>query len=221
MASPGRQRANRKAEIDHRFHELVTDYLAVSVGWRKYDSSCFRWLQNFLDDFRRVFHGENKMIFRVIAIIGSLACLSLGSWIAWMSLDNVPPFRYLGAEYGSKIIPDPVHANSMVSSDWFLSNVTRDCPRDVNRIFSDFDTGKIVTTLDATPINRTISTDVDHRHESGFERFSRSFLLPPRLPARTGYHVETCFYCNILQFAFPPARICIKSPVLLVNVVTE
>ena len=136
-----------------------------------------------------------------------------------MSLDNDPPFHYLGAEFGSKMLPNPVHANDMLSSDWFLSDVKRDCPREVNRIFSDFDTGKIITTLDATPINHTVSTDVDHRLESGKDRLSRSFLLPSGLPPRTGYHVETCFYCNVLQAVFPPARICIKSPVLLVNVV--
>jgi hypothetical protein len=148
-----------------------------------------------------------------------VAAASFGGWIGYMYLDADPPFHYLGAEHGSRMLPDPVRGNDMLSSDWFLSDVKRDCPREVNRIFSNFDTGRIITTLDATPINKTVSTDVDHRLESGRDRLSRSFLLPSGLPARTGYHVETCFYCNLLQAVFPPARICIKSPVLLVNVI--
>jgi hypothetical protein len=183
------------------------------------------WSHNRFDSRRFYLLGLQKRqdwtvksaIFGTIFIVASIGA---GLWIGLMLIDKQPPFHYLGAEYGSKMLPNPARSNEMMSTDWFLSDVQRECPREVNRIFSDYDSKRVITALDATPINKTISTDTtDHRQEDGKGRLSRSFLLPSGLPARTGYHVETCFYCNVLQTLFPPARICIKSPVLLVNVI--
>ena len=146
---------------------------------------------------------ERGLLVLVIFIFGVI-----GAWIGLMAMDNEPPFHYLPASAGSRISPDPVHQEGMVRTEWELSEVKRDCPRTVARVFTDRKTGAVVTTLDATPLARTVPT--------GKNSLSRAFQLPPGLPAETGFRAEVCFQCNALQMVFP---LCISSPELPINVI--
>jgi len=132
-----------------------------------------------------------------------------GTWFAYMAVvDNEPPFRYLTEEQGSRIIPNPVKAEGTVKTEWLLSNVTKDCPRQVERLYYDRDTNELITTQDATPLQVTVKKSAT--------QLSRSFDLPPGLPPRTGYRARACFQCNFLQRIFP---VCVLSPQLSINIV--
>jgi hypothetical protein len=134
--------------------------------------------------------------------------LSLGGWVAIMAFDRDPPYLYLGAEAGSRIEPSPASPGQMVSTDWKLKEVHKDCPRTIERVFSDRTTGKVITTLDATPLSRVVKTSETS--------LSRSFNLPPKLPPQTDYHVIARFECNVLQWWFP---IEITSPKLPIDII--
>lgn len=140
-------------------------------------------------------------------ILWLLTMGALGSWCAVMALDREPPYEYLDATAGSKIVPNPAKAGSIVSSDWHLTKVIKDCPRTVERIFTNRDSGEVITTLDATPLTRVIRTS-EHT-------LSRSFILPLILPEKVNYHVITSFECNPMQWFFP---IKITSPKLPIDI---
>ncbi len=141
-------------------------------------------------------------------ILWLLTMAAIGSWFAVMAVDRDPPFHYLGAEDGSKIDPDPSFPGQMVSTDWKLTKVSKDCPRTVERIFSDRITGRVITALDAAPLSKIIPTSDTS--------LSRSFNLPPVLPPQTDYHVVVRFQCNLLQHLFP---IEVTSPKLPIDII--
>jgi hypothetical protein len=128
-----------------------------------------------------------------------LGMASLGAWLAVMSLDDQPPYVYNANQ--SFIIPDPAPQGAMVTVEWALTTVRRECPGSVQRTFRDLDTGRIVTVLDTTPMSRSV--------RQGDKRLPRSFELPPDLPARVGYSAKVCAQCNLLQHVFP---MCFNTP---------
>jgi len=136
---------------------------------------------------------------------------AIGTWFAWMAVvDNEPPFRYLTEEHGSRIVPDPVKQEGTIKTQWKLTQVTRDCPRQVERLYYDRDTNELITTQDATPLSMVVKKSASE--------LSRSFDLPPGLPARTGYRARACFQCNFLQRVFPYSN-CMISPQLSINII--
>ena len=137
-----------------------------------------------------------------------LTMVSVGTWFAYMSvIDTEPPFQYLTEEQGSRIVPSPVKSEGVVKTEWQLTKVTRDCPRQIERLYYSIDTGELITTQDATPLQMTVKKSAT--------QLSRSFNLPPNLPPRTGYRARACFQCNFLQRFYP---ICILSPQLTINI---
>lgn len=143
----------------------------------------------------------SKTLFVIAIVIGSL-------WVAWMATDNGPPFQYLPEEQGSRVVPNPVKQEGAVKTEWLLTSVSKDCPRQIERLYYDRDTGELVTTQDATPLQTTI--------RKSSTQLSRSFDLPPGLPPRVGYRARACFQCNFLQRLFP---ICFLSPQLSINII--
>ncbi len=147
-----------------------------------------------------------KVITRRVFPFGWLMiCAALGSWFAVMSLDNEPPYSYDAAQ--SHVIPNPAPQGAMVTVDWALTKVRRECPGSVQRIFRNMETGQVVTTLDTTPKSRSIRV--------GDKRLPRSFELPPNLPAVVGYSAEVCAQCNLLQRLTP---LCFKTPEIIFRV---
>ncbi len=140
-----------------------------------------------------------RMMF--MAIIALLAM-----WVAWMAADTEPPYTYDVTQ--SHIVPDPAPQGSMVTADWAISKVTRKCPGTSQRYFRDMATGKIVATLDTTPMSRAV--------KPGDTRLPRSFELPPKLPAVVGYSTEICAECNVLQKIFP---LCFMTPEIVFRVI--
>jgi hypothetical protein len=137
-----------------------------------------------------------KMMARTIWLTSMAA---LGSWLAVMGLDNEPPYSYDPNQ--SFVIPNPAPQGSIITVEWALTAVRRECPGTVQRIFRDLDTGLVATTLDTTPMSRSV--------RKGDKRLPRSFELPPDLPAHVGYTAEVCAQCNFLQ-QFQP--LCFKTP---------
>lgn len=136
-----------------------------------------------------------------------LTMAAIGAWFAVMALDDVPPFKYLSEAEGSHITPNPVKQEGTVSTRWLLTEVKRDCPRQIERVYYNRDTGDVVTTQDATPLAKVVKNNET--------RISRSFDLPPGLPPRTDYQARACFQCNFLQMFFP---LCVMSPKLSINI---
>ena len=136
------------------------------------------------------------MIFRT-AFWGVVVSAAL--WFGWMCADNTTPYVYDAEQ--SHMVPDPAIQGSMVTADWKLKEVRRICPGSVQRFFRDIESGKIVATLDTTPVSRAVKA-VDNN-------LPRSFVLPPNLPEVTGYSAEICFECNPLQHVFP---LCMHTP---------
>ena len=126
---------------------------------------------------------------------------ALGAWIGVMWLDNQPPYEYDAND--SHIFPDPAPQGSMVRADWAIKKINRICPSQVQRYFTNADTGKLVATTDMTPVSRAVKV--------GDNRIPRAFQLPPDLPPHVGYFTDVCFQCNALQHVFP---LCIKTPVI-------
>ena len=146
-----------------------------------------------------------KVIQRRVFPIGWLLIMAaLGSWFAVMSLDNDPPYIYDVKQ--SHVIPDPAPQGAMVTVDWAIT-VRRACPGSVQRTFRNMDTGQVVTTLDTTPMSRSIRL--------GDRRLPRSFELPLNLPPNVGYSAEVCAQCNFLQRFIP---LCFKTPELVFRV---
>ena len=141
------------------------------------------------------------MIIRLIVSAWILGSLALGSWVAWMALDNEPPYTWEGSDGGSRIIPDPAPQGSNVTADWKLTKVNRLCPASVQRFFRDHETGRVVATLDTTEASRAV--------KAGDERLPRSFQLPPNLPPTTDYSTMVCFSCNLMQVISP---LCVMTP---------
>lgn len=134
---------------------------------------------------------------------------ALGTWFAYMAVvDNEPPFRYLTEEQGSRIIPNPVKEEGTIKTEWKLTQVTKDCPRQVERLYYARDTNELITTQDATPLQMVVKKSASE--------LSRSFDLPPGLPPRAGYRARACFQCNFLQRIFP---VCVLSPQLSINII--
>lgn len=125
--------------------------------------------------------------------------VSAALWVGWMFADNTPPYVYDAEQ--SRMMPDPATQGSMITADWKLKEVRRTCPGTVQRFFTDMATGKVVATLDTTPVSRAIKL--------GDRDLPRSFVLPPNLPQTVGYSAEICFECNPLQHAFP---LCMMTP---------
>lgn len=146
-----------------------------------------------------------EMMTRVIWL---LSCAAFGSWLAVMYLDNDPPYTYDAAQ--SHIIPDPALQRSVVTVDWVLTAVRRECPGSVQRSFRSVETGQVLTTLDTTPMSRSIRI--------GDKSLPRSFELPPNLPAEVWYSAEVCAQCNLLQRAFP---LCFKTPEIKFRVIQD
>lgn len=143
------------------------------------------------------------MMTRTVWLLGMAA---LGAWLSVMRLDNEPPYSYDPAQ--SFVVPDPASQGSMVTVDWALTKVRRECPGSVQRMFRNLDTGQLITTLDTTPMSRSI--------QMGDKRLPRSFELPPDLPPNVGYSAEVCAQCNMLQQFFP---ICFKTPEITFHVI--
>ena len=144
----------------------------------------------------------------IMSSLWFLTMASVGTWFAYMAvIDTDPPFQYLTEEQGSRIIPNPVRAEGGVKTEWQLTKVTKDCPRQIERLYYSIDTGELVTTQDATPLSLSV-----RKSET---QLSRSFDLPPGLPQRTGYRARACFQCNFLQRFYP---VCILSPQLTINI---
>jgi hypothetical protein len=146
----------------------------------------------------------SKMEERMGTILWLLTAAALGAWFGVMALDREPPFMYLPAEAGSKIVPNPANHGGMVSTDWHLTPIKRDCPRRVERVFENRDTGETVTTLDATPLSRAVLTSS--------RSLSRSFVLPEILPVHNDYYAIISFQCNSLHYFFPIVVITPKLP---------
>jgi len=132
---------------------------------------------------------------------------ALGAWFAVMALDDKPPFKYMTETEGNYISPNPVKQEGAVVTHWVLTDVKRNCPRQIERIYSDRDTGEVMTTQDATPMSRVLRADQN--------KISRSFNLPPGLPPRVYYQARACFQCNLLHLVFP---LCVTSPKLSINI---
>lgn len=131
-----------------------------------------------------------RKVFLAITVFVGLA---FGAWVGVMWLDVQKPYDYDGPN--SRIFPDPAQQGSMVTADWALSKVHRICPGQVQRFFTDADTGKIVATMNTTEIARAVKV--------GDNRIPRAFELPPGLPPRVGYFAEVNFQCNLLHYLFP------------------
>lgn len=143
-----------------------------------------------------------KVMTRILWLI---AMAALGAWFAVMWLDNEPPYSYDASQ--SFVLPDPAPQGATVTVSWKLTNIRRECPGSVQRVFRNMDTGALVTTLDTTPMSRAI--------KRGDARLPRSFELPPGLPPVVGYSAEVCAQCNLLQRAFP---MCFKTPEIIFRV---
>jgi hypothetical protein len=134
---------------------------------------------------------------------GLIACAAV--WVAWMAADNVHPYDYDAA--ASHMVPDPIQQNAsipnpMITSDWALAHVNKVCPGTVQRFFRNMETGQIVSTLDTTPLSRSV--------RDGDRHLPRSFPLPPKLPLRVGYSALICSECNLFQHLIRP--LCFMTP---------
>ena len=148
------------------------------------------------------------MIFiRMFGFLWCIGAAAIGAWFAVMALDNEAPFHYLSEAEGSHITPNPVHPEGKVSTHWILTEIKKDCPRQIERIYYNRDTGELVTTQDATPLSQVT--------KGSPTKLSRSFDLPPGLPTRSDYQAKACFQCNFLQMFFP---LCAVSPKLSINI---
>lgn len=146
---------------------------------------------------------------RTFVLIWLLMMASIGAWFAYMAvIDNEPPFRYLSEEQGSHIVPNPVKPEGQVRTEWLLTDVRRDCPRKIERIYFNRDTEQLVTTQDPTQLSQVVKRSPTE--------LSRTFYLPPGLPERTHYQAKACFECNVLQMLFP---VCILSPKLNIDII--
>ncbi|MGY3366204.1 hypothetical protein ACVWZL_003329 [Bradyrhizobium sp. GM2.4] len=130
---------------------------------------------------------------QLYAIAWLLNIAALGAWLAVMALDNEPPYVYDGVH--SVIIPDPAPQGAMVTVDWRILKISRICPGQIQRFFTNKDTAEIVATLDTTEVSRAV--------RPGDQHLARAFVLPPNLPPNVGYFAEVRFQCNILQHLFP------------------
>lgn len=142
---------------------------------------------------------------RAVTAAWFAGCATLGLWVAWMYLDDAPPYMWSAGE--SYVSPQPAADGGMIAVSWKMK-VNRLCPGSSQRILVDANTGQTVATYDATPAALSVST--------GDERLIRTFQLPRGLPPLVGYRSTVCFRCNLLQAAFP---LCITTPTLIFAVV--
>lgn len=147
------------------------------------------------------------MIVRTVGMAWLIICVSGALWFAHMTLDTTPPYVYDAVN--SKIVPDPAPQGATITADWSLSKVNRLCPGSVQRFFRNADTGRMIATLDTTPVSRGVQT--------GDNRLPRAFQLPPNLPPRVAYSALVCFECNFLQAAWKP--LCIRTPEIRFSVI--
>lgn len=143
------------------------------------------------------------MMSRAIWLLG---CAALGSWLAVMYLDDQPPYEYDAQQ--STVTPNPAPQGSLITVNWALTKVHRNCPGTVQRTFRDLDTGEVVSTLDTTPMSRSVRL--------GDRNLPRSFELPPNLPPVVGYSAEICVECNMLQHIYRP--VCFRTPEITFHV---
>jgi hypothetical protein len=143
---------------------------------------------------------------QVIGTMWLLMCLAVGTWVAWMSMDNEPPYVWDATE--SYIKPNPATQEGLVTANWKLNKVNRICPASLQRFFYNHETGEIASTLDRTEASRAV--------RYGDERLPRSFQLPPGLPPIVDYSVLVCFECNAYQRLIAP--LCILTPRITFNV---
>lgn len=146
------------------------------------------------------------------------ACLGIGTYIAFMLLDNVPP--YVWDVEKSYALPSPAIDGGRVTVFWKIKTVNRICPASSQRTFRDASTrdldkdgnripysGDLVATYDATPAASSVrSTD---------DRIVRTFVLPRGLPTTVDYSSHVCFSCNPLQKIWP---LCLDTPELTFEV---
>ena len=149
MAPKSGQGQDRAAQLDHRVHDCVKNYLEISMGRRRHDPRRLRRFHDLVEDLRGVLHGENQMILRSIVTLWIVLCLALGSWIAWMTLDNESPYDWEGSP-ASFMTPDPAPQGGFVTANWKLTKVNRLCPATLQRSFRNHLTGELVATLDTT-----------------------------------------------------------------------
>lgn len=147
------------------------------------------------------------MMFRAIVVVWIAVCLAMGSWIAWMTMDNASPYHWEGSP-SSYMTPDPAPQGGYVTAIWKLTKVDRLCPASLQRTFRNHETGETVATLDTTEASRAV--------KFGDERLPRSFQLPPGLPAVTDYSTLVCFECNAYQRLISP--LCIPTPTITFRV---
>lgn len=137
-----------------------------------------------------------------------LGCAALGSWLAVMYLDDQPPYEY--DVKGTTVTPDPAPQGALVTVNWALKGVHRNCPGTVQRSFRNLETGEVVSTLDTTPMSRSV--------RMGDRNLPRSFELPPNLPPIVGYSAQICAECNTLHRFFP---LCFQTPEITIHVIPK
>ena len=130
---------------------------------------------------------------------GVILCIAV--WVAWMATDNEHPYVY--DPINSHMVPDPApQEGGSETVIWSLAKVNKICPGTVQRMFRDIATGQIVSTLDTTPVSRSV-----HNNDS---TLPRTFMLPPNLPPLTGYSALICSECNLFQQFIKP--LCYMTP---------